>query len=151
MPTGTARWCPRAPAARTFADDGLRDFALKSLERVLLACYKPGRAWLTTSLVNLQAGGALLRRLSRPSRSDGGPVRGLLATNRDGARALDAFDTTGNVVYEMMAEELGQYAVRVMWDEDGGGFADRAWTTRPPTSRGRSVDAGAAAAVCPQL
>jgi uncharacterized protein YyaL (SSP411 family) len=40
--------------------------------------------------------------------------------------ALDAFDTTGNVVYEMMAEELGQYIVRVMWDEDGGGFFDRA-------------------------
>jgi len=29
-------------------------------------------------------------------------------------------------VYEMMAEELGHYAVRVMWDEHRGGFFDRA-------------------------
>ena len=29
-------------AARVFDDDGLRQFAVKSLERVLLACYKPG-------------------------------------------------------------------------------------------------------------
>ncbi len=29
-------------AARVFSDDGLRQFAVKSLERILLACYRPG-------------------------------------------------------------------------------------------------------------
>jgi hypothetical protein len=33
------------------------------------------------------------------------------------AACLDAFDVTGNVVYEMMAEELGHYAMRTMFDE----------------------------------
>ena len=31
--------------------------------------------------------------------------------------------TTENVVYEMMAEELGHYAIRVMWDARDGGAA----------------------------
>jgi uncharacterized protein YyaL (SSP411 family) len=39
---------------------------------------------------------------------------------------LDLFDLTGNVVYEMMAEELAHYALRLMWDGDAGGFFDRA-------------------------
>lgn len=94
-------------AARVFGDDGLREFAIKSLERVLLACYKPG------------AGVAHY--------FDGQPrVRGLLADQLAMTSAcLDVFDVTGNVVYQMMAEELGHYAVRMMWDE-GGGFFDRA-------------------------
>jgi len=41
------------------------------------------------------------------------------------AACLDAFDVTENVVYEMMAEELGYYAIRTMFDEEGGGFFDR--------------------------
>jgi uncharacterized protein YyaL (SSP411 family) len=95
-------------AAVVFRDDGLRDFALKSFERVLLACYKPG-------------GGV--------AHSSGGRagVRGLLGDQfAMVAASLDAFDTTGNIVYEMMAEELTHYAVRLMWDESGGGFFDRA-------------------------
>ncbi len=94
-------------AAAVFGDDGLRDFALKSLERVLLACYKPGAGVA-------HAGG-------------GGYVRGLLADQVAMVAAnLDAFDTTDNVVYEMMAEEIARYAVRTMWDETAGGFYDRA-------------------------
>ena len=95
-------------AANLFTDDGLRDFAIKSLERVLLACYKPG------------AGVAHYY--------DGEPkVRGLLADQFAMAAAcLDVFDVTDNVVYEMMAEELGHYAMRTMFDEAGGGFFDRA-------------------------
>jgi uncharacterized protein YyaL (SSP411 family) len=95
-------------AAATFADDGLRDFALKSLERVLLACYKPG--------------------VGVAHCLDGTPrVRGLLGDQIAMMEAaLDAFDVTGNIVYEMMAEELAHYAVRVMWDEAAGGFFDRA-------------------------
>jgi uncharacterized protein len=92
-------------ASAIFGDDGLRDFALKSLERVLLACYKPG------------AGVAHYH--------DG--VRGLLADQVAMAAAcLDAFAVTENIVYEMMAEELMHFAVRTMWNEVDGGFYDRA-------------------------
>ena len=94
-------------AARVFNDDGLRDFAVKSLERVLLRV--TGRA-------------AALR-----TGYDGQPkTRGLLADQFAMADAcLDVFDLTGNVVYEMMAEELAHYAVRMMWDDQNGGFFDR--------------------------
>jgi uncharacterized protein YyaL (SSP411 family) len=94
-------------AANLFNDDGLRDFAIKSLERVLLVCYKPG-----LGVAHYYDGEA--------------HVRGLLADQFAMAAAcLDAFDVTGNVVYEMMAEELGHYAMRTMFDETGGGFFDR--------------------------
>ena len=95
-------------AARVFEDEGLRAFALTSLERVLLAGYRPG------------AGAAHY--------NDGQPrVRGLLVDQAAMIAAnLDAYEATGNVVYEMMAEELAAYAVRTMWDEAHGGFFDRA-------------------------
>jgi len=95
-------------AARVFNDDGLREFAVKSFERVLLACYKPG--------------------FGVAHSYDGQPhTRGLLTDQIAMADAsLDLFDLTGNVVYEMMAEELGHYAMRVMWDDERGGFFDRA-------------------------
>jgi uncharacterized protein YyaL (SSP411 family) len=95
-------------AAKVFADDGLRDFAIKSLERVLLACYKPG-----AGVAHYFDGQA--------------HVRGLFADQLAMASAcLDVFDVTGNVVYQMMAEELAHYAIRTMWDEGGDGFFDRA-------------------------
>ncbi len=101
-------------AARVFDDVGLRDFALKSFERVLLACYKPG-AGVAHSF-------------------DGKPgVRGLLVDQLTMAAAsLDAFELTGNVVYRMMAEELVHYAVRLMWDDLEGGFFDRAAVLSEP-------------------
>ena len=94
-------------AAGVFNDDGLREFAVRSLERVLLANYKPGEGVAHYN--------------------DGQPrVRGLLGDQFAMAAAcLDAFEITDNVVYEMMAEELGHYAIRTMWDEAGGGFFDR--------------------------
>ncbi|CAN5670584.1 hypothetical protein BH23ACI1_BH23ACI1_23380 [soil metagenome] len=95
-------------AAAVFDDDGLRQFAITSLERVLLACYKPGDG------VSHYSDGQ--RR-----------CRGLLADQVAMAAAcLDAHEVTGNVVYEMMAEELMHFAVRTVWDEAGGGFFDRA-------------------------
>jgi uncharacterized protein len=95
-------------AASVFDDDGLRQFALKSLERVLLACYRPG-----DGVAHYFDGEAR--------------VRGLLADQMAMAAAsLDAFDVSGNIVYEMMAEELAHYAIRVMWDDRDGGFFDRA-------------------------
>ena len=61
-----------------------------------------------------------LPRRRRPS------VRGLLDDQVAMAAAhLDAHAATGNIVYEMMAQELAHYAVRMMWDEQDGGFFDR--------------------------
>jgi len=95
-------------AGRVMQDTTLSEFAIKSLERVALLCYRPG------------AGVAHY--------FDGAPhVRGLLDDQVSMAVAhLDAFEATGNIVYEMMAEELALYATRTMWDEDRGGFFDHA-------------------------
>ncbi len=101
-------------AARVFNDEGLREFAVKSLERILLTCYKPGAG--------------VAHHLDGQAR-----VRGLLADQFAMATAcLDVFDSTENVVYEMMAEELGHYAIRAMWDEERGGFFDRAQDDSEP-------------------
>jgi len=101
-------------AAAVFKDDGLRDFALKSFERVLLACYRPGHGVAHYF--------------------DGEPrVRGLFADQMAmTSAALDAHDLTGNVVYEMMAQELAQYAIRTMWDAEAGGFFDCAADASEP-------------------
>jgi hypothetical protein len=94
-------------AAELFDDTSLGEFALKSLERVVVAGYGPG-AGVAHCL-------------------DGRPtVRGLLDDQIAMAAAhLDAHAATGNIVYEMMAQELAHYAVRMMWDEERGGFFDR--------------------------
>lgn len=94
-------------AARLFDDATLREFALKSLERVLLACYRPGHGVAHYY--------------------DGEPrVRGLLADQIAMAEAaLDGFEATEAVPYEMMAEELAHFAIREMWDGEAGGFFDR--------------------------
>jgi uncharacterized protein YyaL (SSP411 family) len=95
-------------AGRVMKDASLSEFAIRSLERVALLCYQPG-------------GGVA-------HYYDGAPqVRGLLDDQISMAAAqLDAFEATGNVVYEMLAEELALYAVSSMWDEAAGGFFDRA-------------------------
>lgn len=95
-------------AGRRMNDAALSEFAIKSLERLTLLCYRPG------------AGIAHY--------FDGLPrLRGLLDDQVATATAnLDAFDATGNIVYEMMAEELALHAIRTLWDEQAGGFFDRA-------------------------
>ncbi|HET9263784.1 MAG TPA: DUF255 domain-containing protein [Vicinamibacterales bacterium] len=95
-------------AAHTTNDAALGEFAIASLERVLLLCYRPG------------AGVAHY--------FDGEPrVRGLLDDQIAMATAaLDAAEATGTVPYEMMAEELALYVLRTMWDEHAGGLRDRA-------------------------
>jgi uncharacterized protein YyaL (SSP411 family) len=99
-------------AATVFDDDGLRQFAIKSLERILLTCYKPAMG--------------VAHYFDGEAR-----VRGLLADQMAMAAAsLDAYDASGNIVYEMMAEELAHYAIRVLWDDRDGGFFDRA--AEPP-------------------
>jgi uncharacterized protein len=95
-------------AARALDDSSLGDFAVRSLERVLLGCYSPGA-------------GVAHYLDDRPG------ARGLLDDQFSMAAAsLDAHAATGNIVYEMMAEELAHYAVRTMWDDEKGGFFDRA-------------------------
>ncbi len=94
-------------AAELLDDTALGEFALKSLERINVACYGPG-----AGIAHCLDG--------RPS------VRGLLDDQIAMAAAhLDAHAATGNIVYEMMAQELAHYAVRMMWDEQQGGFFDR--------------------------
>jgi uncharacterized protein YyaL (SSP411 family) len=95
-------------AGRVLDDPALSEFAIRSLERLMLLCYRPG------------AGVAHY--------FDGLPrVRGLLDDQVAAAAAnLDAFEATGNIVYRMMAEELALYAVRTLWDDSEGGFVDRA-------------------------
>jgi uncharacterized protein YyaL (SSP411 family) len=94
-------------AGRVLADESLSQFAITSLERVVLQSYKPG-----AGVAHYFDGAA--------------HVRGLLDDQMTMAAAhLDAFDLTGNVVYAMMAEELALYAIRTMWDGEGDGFFDR--------------------------
>jgi uncharacterized protein len=95
-------------AARVLEDDGLARFALTSLERVLLACYRPGDG------VSHYHDGAR-------------QARGLLADQVAMAGAcLDAHEATAQAPYLMMAEELMHFALRVLWDDARGAFRDRA-------------------------
>jgi hypothetical protein len=95
-------------AANALDDRALGEFALKSMERVLLACYAPG-----AGVAHCYDGSV--------------GVRGLLVDQMAMAAALlDAYEATGNLPYEMMAEELAHYALRTMWDARAGGFYDRA-------------------------
>ena len=95
---------PRGGAARR---SSLGEFALRSLERHRCRVYRPGagvaHSWTAAAC-----------------------VRGLLDDQIAMASAhLDAHEATGNIVYEMMAQELVHYALRTMWDERDGGFFDR--------------------------
>jgi uncharacterized protein YyaL (SSP411 family) len=108
--TGNASMASSAlRASLVLNDTGLGEFALRSLERVLLAAYRPGD------------GVAHYVDDRQPA------VRGLLDDQVAMAWAqLDAAEATGNIVYEMMAQGLMHYALRTMWDEGRGGFFDRA-------------------------
>jgi uncharacterized protein len=95
-------------AAAVLEDSALGREALSSLERVILACYKPG-----SGLAHYFDGSA--------------QVRGLLVDHVSMAAALlDAHDISDGEPYRMMAEELTHFIVRDMWDADEGGFFDRA-------------------------
>jgi uncharacterized protein YyaL (SSP411 family) len=94
-------------ASHLLGDSTAGETAMASLERVLVACYAPG--------------GGVAHYF------DGSPhVRGLLQDQITTMEAaLDAHEATGNITYEMLAEELGHYVLRTMWDEERGGFFDR--------------------------
>lgn len=94
-------------AGRVLGDPSVSEFAIRSLERIVLLSYVPG-----AGVAHYFDGEAR--------------VRGLLEDQVAMASAqLDAFEATGNVVYEMMAEELALYCIRTMWDQESGGFFDR--------------------------
>jgi uncharacterized protein YyaL (SSP411 family) len=94
-------------AGRALNDPSLSEFAVRSLERIAMLCYRPGGG-----MAHYYDGQA--------------QVRGLLDDQIAMAAAqLDAFEATGNIVYEMLAEELALHAVNLMWDGGDGGFFDR--------------------------
>ena len=96
-------------AAALFDDIWLRDLALKALEAVVVPTYTPGDG------------------VAHVVRRDGGHcVRGLLTDHIHVASALIwAHAATGHLPYSMLAAEVIQFAIRTMWDENGGGFRDR--------------------------
>jgi uncharacterized protein YyaL (SSP411 family) len=108
-------------AAEPLGRPDQRELAARSLERIVLLTYRPG-----AGVAHYFDGTAR--------------VAGLLCDQVHVAAALlDAHDASGNVVYEMLAEELMRYSLRVMWDERDGGFFDRA--PEPPEAElGRLKD-----------
>ena len=96
-------------AAALFDDIWLRDFALQSLEAVIVPGYKPGDGVAHVSPAIHEV-----------------PVRGLLTDQVHAASALIwAHAATGQLPYSMLAAELIQFAIRQMWDERTGTFRDR--------------------------
>jgi len=93
--------------AHAFEDDVLGRFALTALERVLALCYRPGQGVSRCAEVRGPSGIFLDDQFAVA------------------AACLDAHDATGNIVYEMMAQELALHAMRALWSPDGGGFLDR--------------------------
>ena len=103
-------------AAHAFTDDSLGSFALTSLERVLATSYRPGEG--------------VAHCFDRPAR-----IPGFLEDHVAMCGAcLDAHEAGGNIVYEMMAQELAKHAIRTMWDPERRLFADR-----PPATVFESV------------
>jgi uncharacterized protein YyaL (SSP411 family) len=97
-------------AATVLDDSALGQEALASFERVIMLCYKPG-----LGVAHYFDGSAR--------------VRGLLDDQVSAIAALlDAYDVSEGEPYRMMAEELGLFIVRDMWDAAHGGFFDRAQT-----------------------
>lgn len=102
-------------AAALFDDIWLRDFALKSLEAVIVPAYTPGDGVAHAGPLGPAA-----------------PVRGLLTDQIHVASALIwAHAATGRLPYSMLAAELMQFAVRRMWDERANAFRDRVSSDDP--------------------
>jgi uncharacterized protein YyaL (SSP411 family) len=94
-------------ASAVLGDTGLLQEALDSFERAVLLCYTPG-----AGVAHYFDGKAR--------------IRGLLTDQIETMAALlDAHEVTGAEPYKMMAEELGHFVVREMWDAAAGGCVDR--------------------------
>lgn len=95
-------------AACLFDDSSLGDFAVETIERIVLAAYRPGDG---------------LAHVVEPVRQ----VTGLLSDHVWMAEALlEAHEASGRLPFIEMAEELMRHCLRTMWDARGGGFYDRA-------------------------
>ena len=105
-------------AGHVMQEPHLAAFAIASLERIVLLCYRPGAG--VAHYADPTAGAT---HPPGPHPGVGGMLDDQVAL---GTALLDAFDATGNTVYQMLAQELALYATRTMWDEAGGGFFDRA-------------------------
>jgi uncharacterized protein len=108
-------------AAAIFEDPWLRDFALHSLEAVVVPGYVPG-------------GGIAHEHVASrpPDRRDDEPVRGLLADQiRVTSALMWAHQVTGQLPYSMLAAELMTFAIRSMWDEHASCFRDRLEASAP--------------------
>jgi uncharacterized protein YyaL (SSP411 family) len=93
-------------AGEVLSDIDAGRFGLQSLERVLLATYKPGDG------------------VAHYHDAEG-ETRGLLSDQVHAAWALlHVHDATGNETYLMLAEELARTALRTHWDARDGGFLD---------------------------
>ena len=95
-------------AAQLLADSSTGEAAMASLERIFSRCYAPGGG-----IAHYFDGHAEIRGLLDDQ---------VLAIEA----ALDAYEATGNITYEMVAEEVGHFMVRTLWDGEEGGFIDRA-------------------------
>jgi len=96
-------------AAALFDDVWLRDFALKSLEAVIVPAYTPGRG--------------MAHLIGETGHRE---VRGLLTDQIHVAAALIwAHAATGQLPYSMLAAEVVQFAIRSMWDDGARSFRDR--------------------------
>ena len=96
-------------AAALFNDIWLRDFALKSMETIVVPTYLPGDG------------------VGHVGHHHGVPVRGLLSDQIHVTSALIwAHAATGQLPYSMLAAELMQFAIRRMWSDEVGKFRDRA-------------------------
>ena len=95
-------------AAEILDDPSLRDLALRGLDEMMLAGYRPG-------------GGVAHVIAPEPE------VWGLLA---DQVRVVEALllahIATEQLPYSMLAAEVMEYTMEAMWDHDGGGLRDRA-------------------------
>jgi uncharacterized protein len=95
-------------AGEVLEDVEMGRFGVQSLERVLLATYRPGEG-------------------VAHHHDASGEVRGLLSDQVHAAWALlHVHDATGDETYLMLAEELARTALRTHWDAGGGGFLDHA-------------------------
>ena len=99
-------------AGAALDDPALTELAIPSLERVVLATYRPGDG---VGHVGDDPG-----------------LRGLLVDQVWLAEALmDAHEATALEPYQMLAAELLHYCLRELWDVKGGGFFDRVEPAHP--------------------
>ena len=109
-------------AGRTLALPDATAFALKSLDRVLAAAWKPETGLARVVAYGEQGGSAQ-------------PVPGVLEDYAFlGNAALDAWEATGEPRYFSVAEELASALLERFYDEQGGGFFD---TEGAPTAANR--------------